>query len=410
MVKKDKKKIKISFETMWFEVRTSFVAELLIAIILFHFACVTKCWYLSLSALYTLILTILRGAVLAGTIRDKNQKRKYYQSVIMGFLTMLFSAGYVCASVVMFYQADMLIGYRKASLVAILSFVQMFIAIHDIAFTWKKKQIQIRTYRFMTVAFAFVSLAIGINGILSAVWKVDIAALQGITGLVAGTVACVHGAMVWWNNLMTREEHRKKYESMGQNRLAIFTWLTSKRAFILIGCKLVLAVLSMTVFMYINVGYGVVMALAGYVANRRMMQEYREQITGFMQVGGMIVAAGIGYVVYACYIMFYMVSPALAVEVAVAIAVYTVIEFVWTMREIMKARRRGDLLGQEILGISLASIMICFVMTATAMMSTSFTGNPSFYIGLLGIMFGGLSALVGLCMILYGERMRSRLK
>ncbi len=396
----------IPFETMWVEIKSSMAAELLLSFVMVYFTSITQCWYFAVNAWLLFALTMLRGMVLHKTFTEKSQVRRYRRVVTVSAISFVLCVFFVLLTMDMFISQDMEIGHKKNLLILMMAIVLVGLGVGDVRFTIGKIHMQILTYRYLTIAYIFGGAALTINAVLQLLVHQQLAIFQGITGLFFGIVSGVFCFYIWNKNLMRQEKNRLLFQHLFHNRLYIFTWISGKKDFVMVAMKVILGVMTMSGFMFANALYSGGMGIARHMALREKDSDYKTQIDGMMKVGATIVGASACYVIYTIRLLIRENSPQYPLEIALAIAAYTFFEFAWTMRDFFKTRKEHDVQAHEMKGINLASIMICFVMTQTAIMSTTYHGNPSFYNGLSGVLFGGLAVLLGIYMILYGSRLK----
>lgn len=173
--------------------------------------------------------------------------------------------------------------------------------------------------------------------------------------------------------------------------------------------KLVLAILSFSIFMCINAFYSIGIALAKYFSHQGLDGEknQKERQDYYRIIGIIILVASLIFAVYSIRMFIGGKSSVYPEIIGISIATFTFAEITLNIRGLLSARRSNNLMLQANKMISLASSLICLVLTQTALMSFAHTGDESVAYaanGLSGIIFGSLAALIGLFMIIHISR------
>lgn len=172
--------------------------------------------------------------------------------------------------------------------------------------------------------------------------------------------------------------------------------------------KLVLSVISVSFFMLVNAMYSTGMGLARFVALKMHEQERTKQIRGYRNVGIIIMLASFCYVLYSIRLFYGEKTGSYPMEISLAIAAYTFVEFGIVIRDIFRLRKSHALEAKALRAISLAATLLCFVITQTAIMSFSEASDATFSNALSGIFFGAIAMLVGVYVIIRSQIIKKR--
>lgn len=230
----------------------------------------------------------------------------------------------------------------------------------------------------------------------------DTAALSGVLIGLFGV-----GALLVAENLVlvafcgyrsTRESVRLAADLFRRKKL-VFTRLSIMKDGFLVAGKAALSLLSMSFFMCASALYSAGMGVARFVAVRMHAQDRGRQLKSYRRVGGVISASSLCYVVYAARLFSGGKTAPYPMQIGLLIALYTFVEFGINLRDALQLRKSRALEAKALRAIGLASTLLCFVLTQTAIMSFASEGDNSVANALAGVVFGGLAALVGLYVI-----------
>lgn len=207
--------------------------------------------------------------------------------------------------------------------------------------------------------------------------------------------------------------------SLPQNLRAAQTALRSKawvfprasllKDVVLVLGKAALGLVNGSVFMFANALYSAGLGLARASALGMNSQSGRLRPRSFCCVGAAILATSLCYMLYSLRLFFGGSTTAYPMSLALIIALYTFLEFGFNLRDALRLRRQHDPQAEALKLINLASTLVCFVLTQTAIMSFAHEGDSSRACGLSGLFFGGLAALVGVYALLRGAAWKRRL-
>lgn len=118
-------------------------------------------------------------------------------------------------------------------------------------------------------------------------------------------------------------------------------------------------------------------------------------------VGLIVMGSSIWYMLYSIRILVVGSPIQYNLYVSIAIAIITLLDIVIAVVGIRHARIRMNLEEETSKFITLANSLISLSLTPTAILYFTKIDNISFYMGVLGIIFGALSALIGVYMMFY---------
>ncbi len=196
----------------------------------------------------------------------------------------------------------------------------------------------------------------------------------------------------------TRDSIRTISDLIRRKKL-IFARVTLLKDLFLVAGKTAISIISLSFFMFANALYSAGMGIARFYAVRIHTQDGAQQIKSYRFVGMVISVASACYVIYSARLFSGGKTETYSMYVALVIALYTFVEFGINVRDAIRLRKSKALEAKALRAISLASTLLCFVLTQTAIMSFASEGDNRFTNALAGVVFGGLAALVGLYMI-----------
>lgn len=181
--------------------------------------------------------------------------------------------------------------------------------------------------------------------------------------------------------------------------------------------KIVIGIYSFSLFLCINGLYNMGVSLAKSIpvrwyskknnaiqsGNNSRRQTIKEEYRGLYRMGVVVLAASAVYLVYSIHMMEVMKSSIHYDKItAITIATLTFTEIGIALRGFIVTRKNKKPLFEGIKLISLTTSLISLVLTQTAIMSFSQNGDPAYYCGITGVIFGTVSAGIGIYMIIRG--------
>lgn len=216
----------------------------------------------------------------------------------------------------------------------------------------------------------------------------------GVFGGILFLIACNLILFSLFGYRKTKDTLRIMANLIKMKKLTIIRMSMMKDGFLVVG-KLGISIMSMSFFMFANTLYSAGMGQARLTAIKMHMQTKEEQIGSYRRVGIIILFSSVCYVLYSIRLFFGGNTGSYSMNVALVIACYTFVEFGINVREIIRIRRSHALEAKALRMISLSATLLCFVLTQTAIMSFANEGDNHFSNALSGVIFGGMSILVG---------------
>jgi len=186
---------------------------------------------------------------------------------------------------------------------------------------------------------------------------------------------------------------------------AVFMEKMSSNLNIIFGLsKVILALLSTSILVLLYAVYNICLGITKRTAVR---QNQKHSYQNYYFVGILILASSFIYIGYSIYIYFFGDSAKYHEYVAIGIAALAFYNITMAIIGVAKSRKQNDIQRKNIKLINLASAFISISLTQTALLSFTLGGDNSKYNAIGGIIFGGLSAFVGLYMILGARRTKN---
>ena len=179
-----------------------------------------------------------------------------------------------------------------------------------------------------------------------------------------------------------RAQYRKKQRA--------FHFIAVGKDCVMVLIKVALSIISSSFFMFANALFSSGIAVARYEALKMKGQERKSQLKKAVKVSAVIIFSGLCYVCYSVRLFFGGSSADYGMVMALAIACYTFADFTIQIMELIRLRKAGSLEAEALRVVSLCSILVCFVLTQTAIMSFSSGGAHHISDGLGGVVFGSL--------------------
>lgn len=178
--------------------------------------------------------------------------------------------------------------------------------------------------------------------------------------------------------------------------------------------KLVMGMLSLSFFTCVSAFYtfGMVVAkgcaLGGLVKEKSPEEQYR-----YYNLSGMIlIVTSVLYVIYSTRLLWHPMVSHYDKYMGLVIATFAFTELGLNIRGVIVERHNHTLLFHAIRMINLASSLICLVLTQTAILSFTHDSmpdyNPSVSNGLMGILMGAASTLIGCVMLWRVQKIKKK--
>jgi len=171
--------------------------------------------------------------------------------------------------------------------------------------------------------------------------------------------------------------------------------------------KIGLGIYSLSPFICVNGLYNIGIAAAKKTAVKSHHQQ--DQRGHYQWVGIIILAASIVYMI-CCANMAVRGNTNMAYDTVtgIAIATFTFTEVGGAVYGLIAARKKNDLTLAAAKRINLVTALISLVLTQSALLGMGHTANAARYCGWTGLIFGGVSAAVGLLMLVEARRIKIR--
>ncbi|WP_440119324.1 hypothetical protein [Paenibacillus sp. QZ-Y1] len=213
--------------------------------------------------------------------------------------------------------------------------------------------------------------------------------------------------MNWIRQFNTGESALK----VKNNRIIYFAKLSVPLNVLIAVGKILLGIFSLSFFLCINAFYNIGIAVAKYYAAKAhedLNQGHfspdeisKKQYAAYHFIGNIVLASSMVYIIYCSKLLFVAGNITHYPRyIAFIIAAVTFTEIAISLGGAVMARRNNEPVIEAIKLTNFSSSLISLSLTQTAIMSFSYKGDPTFYNGLSGIIFGALAALIGLYMIL----------
>lgn len=329
---------------------------------------------------------------------DENIQKIQCRSI--GFLLLIPSLSLVASGVLYFFDFLSMSSSKNYVIIA-LSGILCVLLLGQIFGGWKNKTVAGKFYKFAVATSLSVPMSIIVTILLR-----NTSAEGNILGMLSTVVFGALSILCSINMILVslcdyrsiKDSIKLVHLIIKDKKLAFTRVSILKDVFLVVG-KMVLSIISLSFFMFVNALYSAGMGIARYIAIKMHTQEKEKQILSYRFVGIIISAASICYVLYSTRLFFGGKSGVYNMNVALVIALYTFIEFGINIREVLRIYKSKALEAKALRAIGLSSTLLCFVLTQTAIMSFSSEGDNSYTNALAGVIFGVLAALVGLYVV-----------
>lgn len=176
--------------------------------------------------------------------------------------------------------------------------------------------------------------------------------------------------------------------------------------------KIGLGIMSASFFPAISACYNIGIAIAKYFAvsehdksskhfNDTSEEKKKRELNCYHLIGVIVFISSVIFVLYSFRLFLFEEKTIQYTNiVAIGIATVTFSEIGLAVYGILSARKNDELIVEAIKFTNLATALISLVLTQTALLSfTQVEGNMSLYIGFSGVLFGTISAMIGLLMV-----------
>jgi hypothetical protein len=171
--------------------------------------------------------------------------------------------------------------------------------------------------------------------------------------------------------------------------------------------KIGVGVYSLSLFVCVSGFYNIGIGLAKHIMVKGHSE--KEQRRHYERVGWVMSASSVTYLIYCAHLA---VSGEANVEydliTSLAIATFTFTEIGFAVYGVLAVRKTKDLTLAAAKRINLVTALISIVLTESALLGMSEVENAARYCGWTGLIFGAVSAAIGLLMIIEVRRRKSK--
>jgi hypothetical protein len=370
------------------------------ALVLFAAGYVNRSSAAMISALCTLVFLWIQYRLEFGFEKSEAEQRKLCKSI--GYFLLIPSIGVIVIGILTLFNMKAgvfpIIDYVMITLSAVLS---VCLVIYRAGLRWYKNPAG-RFLRMTSIAALSAPMSSMITLLLCVIQAENAAILGSMTCVILGGAAFLVSA-----NMILVSIYG--YRSTGRSIRILYNMLISKKLIFTrisimfdvfgVAGKSILSVISASFFVFANALYSSGIGMAQFVALKMHMQTKEKQIASYRLVGIILSIASLCYVIYSVRLFFGGKTGVYSMYVALVIALYTFVEFGINIRDAFRLRKNNALAAKALRAVSLASTLICFVLTQTAIMSFAAEGDHSVANAVSGIVFGGLATLTGFFII-----------
>lgn len=335
----------------------------------------------------------------------KVQQRKYKK---IGWLLVLPSICLTVASIGLLFREDNDPVKLHSYIIAGIAGAMAISIIIDIIELWKDKNLSARFIKWIDALSICTVFAVIVRVMMITNTPEEATALSAMSGAIFGFVAILVSmnlGLVSMCGFRSTKESIQMISTITKSKKWVFTRIALlKDAFLVLG-KTGISIATFSFFMFVNALYSVGMGTAKYVAIRMKGKNKKEQLKSFRLVGIVIFLTSLSYALYSIRLFMGQKTMEFPMMIALIIALYTFLEFGINIRDAIRLRKLHDLESAALKFINLASTMICFVLTQTAILSFADENDASKANGLAGILFGVLAGLIGVYMIFKSYRL-----
>ena len=353
-----------------------------------------------ISALCTLVFLWIQYRLESGFEKSETEQRKLCKP--MGYFLLIPSVGVVVAGTQIYFSL-------KAGILPIIDFVMIILsAVLSVCLMMYRarlkrcKNLVGRFLRMTATAALSAPMSLMIVLLLCFLQTEDAAVLGSMTGVIFGGAAVLVSANMILVSVYGFQSTGKSFRilcNMLISKKLVFTRISIMFDVFWVAGKSILSIISASFFMFSNALYSSGIGMARFVALKMHTQAKEKQIVSYRLVGIILSFASLCYVIYSVRLFFGGKTGTYSMYVALVIALYTFVEFGINIREAFRLRKSKELAAKALRAVSLASTLICFVLTQTAIMSFAAEGDNSLANAFSGIVFGGLATLTGLSII-----------
>ena len=372
-----------------------------LALAIFAIGCINRTNVAMVGALCAIIFLWIQYCLEQGLDKSDTEQRELCKPI--GYFLLIPSIGIIVAGVWIFFSGNTVVSsIMNYGMIALSAVLSVCLVVYRSGLKWYQNPVG-RFLRMVSVAALSAPMSLMIVLLLYTFQTPDAAILGSMTTVILGGAALLTSANMIIVSMFG-------YRSTGKSIRILYNLFISKKLFFTrisimfdvfwVAGKSILGIISASYFMFANALYSTGIGMARFVALKMHTQTPEKQITSYRLVGMILSIASLCYVIYSFRLFFGGKTGVYSMYVALIIALYTFVEFGINIREAFRLRKSKALAAKALRAVSLASTLICFVLTQTAIMSFAAEGDHSFTNALSGIVFGGLATLTGLFIIM----------
>ncbi len=364
--------------------------------------------YLTATAAAGLWLTLLRLRYVALLAKEETVQQK--KGKLSGLWLLLTSISVILVSAIQpFLQTE-----RSSTLLEMIAVCGMTGVITGLVI-WavidqrKEKNTVVSILRHYDFSLLALCLSILVSQLLWLSGEDTWAAMVCLTGCVMGAVILLLGCDLLLRAscgyLSTLESIRTVKQLFKEKRRMFHFAKVGKDGFLVLF-KLAMSMVSHSFFLFSNALFSCGMGVARLVALQMKKKDPPGQFRLYRNVGVILALAGLAYVTYSIRLFFGGTPGNYGQIMGIAIAFYTFLEFGLQIADLIRLRKQHNLEAEAMRLISFCSILVSFVLTQSALMSSSSPGNHAITDGMAGVFFGSLVMLVGIIMLLRHRKIK----
>ena len=331
-------------------------------------------------------------------VMSNKDERK--QKVAVGLVLAAMLPASVALAAFSFMQLDATALYRSLDYVPSLVLTVIYVISALPVFLHRRQNLGTASWgcREVTLDALALSLSVVVNLMLNTVENPESGMMTALTGGVMALLILLGsvniGLCTFFGFHSTGECFRELRVQYRKKRRAFHFLVVGKDCFMVL-IKIVMSIISSSFFMFANALFSSGIAVARYEALKMKELERGMQLKKAVNVSAVIIFSGLCYVCYSVRLFFSGSPGEYGMVMALAIACYTFVDFTIQIVEIIRLRHDGSLEAEALRVVSLCSILVCFVLTQTAIMSFSTDGDHHISDGIGGVVFGSLVTGVG---------------
>ncbi|MBR3163249.1 MAG: hypothetical protein IKF17_04035 [Clostridia bacterium] len=165
--------------------------------------------------------------------------------------------------------------------------------------------------------------------------------------------------------------------------------------------KVFLAVISKSIILLISSFYNFSIS----ATKHRAVSEHDNPYKKYMEIGVLIMTSSFAYTLYSIYVIITKRQLQFNMYLAILIAAIAFTDLIVSSIGLIQAKKNDDIETEMIKFANLSSAFIGIALTQTAILSFTLNIDVSAYNGIVGILFGGLTSVIGIYMIIRGLKM-----